>query len=233
VLRELEYKDRLIVDVHSRLQWRWPSGKDGRPALVPAAPSKRGGYAKSETVQYAINDRRIFDIFKQQEFYREWDETHPLDAHSSETEPMPTHGEWGTESRGVQNSAVGVTNKPDAHSNQNPDGRCPLKPELESPMPTHHECRTNHLNLTDHLNLTSKETVIRQAAKTAAYDEGNPAVQDTEQTEMTDLEFEERKALLRRQAEQLKALYGVEAGPLASRVSGNDETASAAAATGD
>src|SRR5438093_2652788 len=65
VLRELEYKDRLLVDVHSRLQWRWPSGKDGRPALVSAARGKKGGYAKSETVQYVINDRRIFDIFKQ------------------------------------------------------------------------------------------------------------------------------------------------------------------------
>jgi len=52
-------------------------------------------------------------------------------------------------------------------------------------------------------------------------------------TPMTDQEIEDRKAFLRRQAEQLKALYGVGAGPLASRVSGNDETASAAAATGD
>jgi len=35
----------------------------------------------------------------------------------------------------------------------------------------------------------------------------NPTVQDKKQTEMTDLEFEERKTLLRRQAEQLRVLY--------------------------
>jgi hypothetical protein len=254
VLRELEYKDRLIVDVNSRLQWCWPSGKDGRPALGWAVRGKKGGYPKSETIQYVVNDRRIYDIFEQQEFYKEWDKTHPINAHSSEDAPMPTHGERATDSGGVQNSVEGVTNKPDAHSYQHPDSRSPLIPELKQSMPTHGECRTYHLNLTEHLNLTSQGTVMRQAAETAALPEPNAAIaaevkspvdekpepseeeanslkpksspqqrrefdehmrrirselgMPSEVTPMTDEEFEERKAFLRRQAEQLLALHG-------------------------
>jgi hypothetical protein len=47
VLRELEYKDRLIVDVNSRLEWRWsceckhPCAHN--PTLAPVVSGKRGG----------------------------------------------------------------------------------------------------------------------------------------------------------------------------------------------
>ncbi len=71
-LRELEFKDRLIVDVNSRLTWRrdenghWIlEGPDGH------TEGKRGGRGKKATVQYFICDRRILDIYHQQKAHED------------------------------------------------------------------------------------------------------------------------------------------------------------------
>jgi len=73
VLRELELKDRLIVDINSRLTWRWPITQEiekGHPTHVRILQSddagKAGGSGK-DTVQYVICDRRIHDLYIHQQ----------------------------------------------------------------------------------------------------------------------------------------------------------------------
>lgn len=61
VLRELEYKDRLIVDINSRLSWH---RRDGKWDLQSDNAGKKGG--TGETVQYFICDRKIYDIYQAQ-----------------------------------------------------------------------------------------------------------------------------------------------------------------------
>jgi hypothetical protein len=56
VLRELEHKDRLIVDISTD-------------------QGKKGGRGKGCTVQYFIRDRKIFDIVHQQKYWAEQDKT--------------------------------------------------------------------------------------------------------------------------------------------------------------
>ena len=70
VLRELELKDRLIVDINSRLTWRWPTAQEveqGHPAHTRILESdnagKAGGLGQDSPVQYFICDRRIYDIY--------------------------------------------------------------------------------------------------------------------------------------------------------------------------
>src|SRR5260370_471383 len=59
VLRELEYKDRLIVDVNSRLTWHRSS--DGRGwELHTEDVGKRGGRRKDRTPPDFICDRQIY-----------------------------------------------------------------------------------------------------------------------------------------------------------------------------
>lgn len=62
ILRELEYKDRLIVDINSRLHWS--RGDDGRWILNSDSAGKKGGVGKNgfggeHTPQYFICDRKI------------------------------------------------------------------------------------------------------------------------------------------------------------------------------
>ncbi|PYU53214.1 MAG: hypothetical protein DMG48_02985 [Acidobacteria bacterium] len=103
VLRELEYKDRLVVDISTR-------------------QGKKGGRGKNCTVQYFIKDRKIFDIFQQQKWWEAIEETQSsqvgratngdeggqisAETHSSENaNPLipasgmskPTHGECRTD----------------------------------------------------------------------------------------------------------------------------------------
>jgi hypothetical protein len=67
-LRELEFQDRLIVDVNSRLTWRRSS--DGRLVLESDDAGKKGGWGKKAPVQYFVCDRKIYDIYHHQQ---EWD----------------------------------------------------------------------------------------------------------------------------------------------------------------
>lgn len=70
VLRELESKDRLLVDISTNSKHRFLE-----------MPDKTGGYGKDSAPQYFILDRKIFDIYQQQKMWKAWDE-----AHSSEAE---------------------------------------------------------------------------------------------------------------------------------------------------
>lgn len=59
-LRELEFKDRLIVDISTH-------------------PGKKGGRGKESMPQYFVRDRKIFDIYYQQKAWEKWDKTHPAE----------------------------------------------------------------------------------------------------------------------------------------------------------
>src|ERR1700676_2165807 len=63
-LRELETKDKLIVDVNSRLTWH---RSDGRWILKSDDTGKKGGWGKEAPVQYFLCDRKICDIYHHQQ----------------------------------------------------------------------------------------------------------------------------------------------------------------------
>lgn len=160
MLRELEYKDRLIVDVNSRMEWRWPCACEDkrtcghRANLVPVSLSKQGGYAKSSTVQYVINDRRILDIYELQKYWEGWDNAHSsedADAHSSQAE--------NGDEEGCKKAAMPTQPRNHAHSAEN----------QKQPMPTQPECQTYN-SLTNH-SLTGQGAVRGKAAQIAALSE--------------------------------------------------------------
>jgi hypothetical protein len=71
-LRELEHKDRLIVDVNSRPAWACWTGCwycVPNPRLNLEAAGKKGGRGKNCTVQYFIMDRKILDIYEQAKWF--------------------------------------------------------------------------------------------------------------------------------------------------------------------
>lgn len=70
ILRELELKDRLIVDINSRYSWRRDS--DGKLHLTCDDAGKGGG-SPYDTVQYFICDRKIVDIYTRVKFWEERD----------------------------------------------------------------------------------------------------------------------------------------------------------------
>jgi len=61
ILRELELKDKLIVDINSRLISK------NKKLVGSDDAGKKGGSGKGCTPQYFICDRRIYDIFQQQQ----------------------------------------------------------------------------------------------------------------------------------------------------------------------
>jgi hypothetical protein len=69
-LRELEHKDRLILDVNSRPAWACSK----RCWYCAEVAGKKGG-RKNCTVQYFIMDRKIVDIFLQQKWWEQQDKT--------------------------------------------------------------------------------------------------------------------------------------------------------------
>lgn len=99
VLRELEFKDRLIVDISSDQgctvvdaiaavkQARRTGGKVPLIADILSERGKKGGRGKGCTVQYFILDRKIFNIVQQQR-WAERDNTRSYEKHtpSYETE---------------------------------------------------------------------------------------------------------------------------------------------------
>lgn len=110
VLRELEFKDRLIVDANSRYFWRWPTIEDMNPDWTPErrqqalnmvahiriwesdGAGKRGGSGRDCTPQYVICDRRIYDIYQQQRNVRKGG--HLTDRARTSHEPI-VEGESG------------------------------------------------------------------------------------------------------------------------------------------
>lgn len=88
VLRELENKDRLIVDISTSQPSPYLPCKTGE--------SKKGGYPKDSAPQYFILDRKIFDTYQQQKMWEAWDKAHSSENSSETVSPLmgdgkPTH----------------------------------------------------------------------------------------------------------------------------------------------
>src|SRR6266481_1362252 len=101
VLRELELKDRLIVDINSRLTWRWPTAQEiekGQPAHLRILESdnagKEGGSGKDSPVQYVICDRKIYDLYTHQQ------ECEAREKRQKYKQRTPTKGDVETPTRG-------------------------------------------------------------------------------------------------------------------------------------
>jgi hypothetical protein len=85
VLRELEFKDRMIVDISHQgrvadavavvRRAREAGSKVPLVADVLSGQGKKGGRGKGCTVQYFVLDRKIFDIVQQQRYWAEWGRT--------------------------------------------------------------------------------------------------------------------------------------------------------------
>ena len=101
-LRELELKDKLIVDVNSHLKWKDIATVEEQAqskhkwTLVSDDAGKHGGTSK-DTVQYFICDRKIFDVYQQQQAWEKRDKARDKankkarhSAHSGETTD-PSH----------------------------------------------------------------------------------------------------------------------------------------------
>jgi hypothetical protein len=77
-LRELELKDKLIVDVNSHLKWKDIATVEEQAqskhkwTLVSDDAGKHGGTSK-DTVQYFICDRKLFDVYQQQQAWEKRD----------------------------------------------------------------------------------------------------------------------------------------------------------------
>jgi len=120
-LRELEFKDRLIVDINSRLEWR--QDDNGRWTLqgpTGHTQGKRGGRGKNATVQYFICDRRILDIYLQQKAYkhegkeaRSW-ELKELNHGSQDSPPKLNHGNQQAQSPEQESPIMGAPKQPQA-----------------------------------------------------------------------------------------------------------------------
>jgi len=152
VLRELEYKDRLIVDINSRLTWQ---RRDGRPGLQLESDDagKKGGRGKNCTPQYFINDRKIYDIYYQQKAQELADKQSK--THSSEDEKA-NHARNETQSSENQNPRI-----PASEPSQNP-----ITVIVEPIMSCNREKATDQLG-TSHVKPTSEQPVTqeKEAAK--------------------------------------------------------------------
>jgi len=119
-LRELEFKDRLIVDVNSRLTWR--RDENGRWVLQGPdghTQGKRGGRGKKATVQYFICDRKILNIYHQQEAHERDKKAHSKLNHGSQDSPPSeetklNHGSQQAQSRENESSITGAPKQPQA-----------------------------------------------------------------------------------------------------------------------
>lgn len=87
-LRELEFKDKLIVDVSSRLTWH--RSTDGRWILESDDAGKKGGWGKKAPVQYFVCDRKLYDIYHHQQAQEKQSKVKKGKAHHGSTEP--NHG---------------------------------------------------------------------------------------------------------------------------------------------
>jgi hypothetical protein len=81
-LRDLEHKDRLIVDISTD-------------------PGKKGGRGQGCTAQYFIRDRKIFDIVQQQKYWAE--QTRSCEDEDQRCIPIPKPGHMRTETRSYEN----------------------------------------------------------------------------------------------------------------------------------
>jgi hypothetical protein len=191
VLRELEYKDRLIVDANSRMEWRWPcecedKRKCGhRASLVPITSGKSGGRGKNCTPQYVINDRRIVDIHQQQEAWEKRNKTQSsenAEAHSSQ---------------GVQKRAATGGENAETHSSEN---KYPLTMSGFTPKPTHHECRTYHSltdqSITDHGGQPAKIAALPEPTTPPLESAGAAKKYEQDRVELKHLEGEVRREQL-------------------------------------
>lgn len=136
-LRELEFQDRLIVDVNSRYWWRWPTADEiqkGHPAHIRIwendGAGKQGGRGKDCTPQYAIHDRKIYDIYCQQRAWKIYDKKHnqgkpkTQSGESNQTQSgeavKPDHGSTltvtQTQSREIENPITGASKEPETPS---------------------------------------------------------------------------------------------------------------------
>lgn len=128
-LRELEHHDKLIVDVNSRITWRKPTAqeiKNGRPVhkLVRECDDagKKGGRGPNCTPQYHICDRKIYDIYQQQESHkREERKNARAKTQSSETEnPIIQDAFPESETHSSQNETQSSQDKTQSSENSNP-----------------------------------------------------------------------------------------------------------------
>src|SRR6266849_86397 len=137
VLRELEFKDKLIVDINSRLSWHRRADGKGWD-LTSDDAGKQGGTGK--TVQYFICDRKIYDIYQAQQA-----EKKALKAkratHSGET--------TGAEKRPAQESTYPTSPECPTQSGETPNPIRGASKQAGTPAPLSGEPT---ILLTDHMN---------------------------------------------------------------------------------